>query len=261
MDATMGSGGWAELHGDGLGLPGRVYLRFTEVDGRHRVTEFYIDGRGEPIQPGSLRKFALGSIEDWLGGEDWLAITSGSVAVDLSRLATHYRTQVPQGGRGSSGYSGRTCECCGAPLRGDETWLKRRTEAMARQGREFKEEPVTDWIELSLLAQLAAAYEHAELIPIRQAAELPKPRGADAVSEPIILADPPGGLTDAFLHDVAVAYRAAVSQGRTDPAVAIAELPSVTYGVRTVHSWIYKARKRGLLPPARRDGRSGDGQH
>lgn len=257
----MGSGGWVELHGGDLGLPGRTYVRFTLVGERYRITELYVDGRGEPIQPGSLRRFALGVVEDWLSREDWLAFTADKVSVDLSRLATHYQTMIPQGGRGSAGYAGRTCSCCGGPVRGDELWRKRHAEVAARQGRDFAEQPLTDWIELSLLAQLGPAYEHKGLPPIPQATEAPKPQRVDAEPEPIMLADPQFGLTDAFLQDVARAYRAAVGQGHTNPAVVISELPTVNVGVRTVHSWIYKARRRGFLPPARKDRRPGDGQH
>ncbi|WP_411091356.1 hypothetical protein [Streptomyces sp. 049-1] len=64
---------------------------------------------------------------------------------------------------------------------------------------------------------------------------------------------PEGRLTDEFLGDVADVYRWATDTGQP-PAPAIAELADVP--VRTVHRWVYEARKRGVLPPARA-GRAG----
>jgi hypothetical protein len=254
MEATMGSGGWAEIYGDDLGLPGRVYVRFTKVGERFRISELYVDGRGEPIQPGSLRRFAIGTVEDWLGREEWLESRSGTVGVDLSRLASHYVEDSPLG---SGGYAGRTCECCGAPLKGDERWRSRHAEVAERAGREYREQAITDWVELSQLAQLAPLFKQEGLPEIRQSSEPSRRRRRlQAEPEPIILAHPVNGLTDAFLQDVAAAHRAALGQGRTDPAVAIAEALGEGAQVRTVHSWIYKARKRGFLPPARKDPRS-----
>lgn len=64
---------------------------------------------------------------------------------------------------------------------------------------------------------------------------------------------PEGRLTDDFLQDVADAYRALTDTTKA-PAPSIAESANVP--VRTVHRWIYEARKRGILPPARA-GRAG----
>ncbi|MET8862295.1 helix-turn-helix domain-containing protein [Nonomuraea sp. NPDC004580] len=67
------------------------------------------------------------------------------------------------------------------------------------------------------------------------------------------LKPPEGRLTDEFLSDVAETYRW-VTSTKYPPAPAIAEMTKVP--VRTVHRWIYEARKRGILPPAR-PGRAG----
>lgn len=64
---------------------------------------------------------------------------------------------------------------------------------------------------------------------------------------------PEGRLTNEFLEDVADAYRW-FTDARKAPAPAISEAANVP--VRTVHRWIYEARKRGILPPARA-GRAG----
>lgn len=59
---------------------------------------------------------------------------------------------------------------------------------------------------------------------------------------------PEGRITDEFLQDVAEAYRWLASANRP-PAPGIAELSGAP--VRTVHRWVYEARKRGILPPAK----------
>lgn len=67
------------------------------------------------------------------------------------------------------------------------------------------------------------------------------------------LKPPEGRLTDDFLRDVAEVYRWVTLTDRS-PAPAISEMCGTP--VRTVHRWIYEARKRGILPPAR-SGRAG----
>ncbi|MEU0069551.1 hypothetical protein ABZ027_08400 [Streptomyces sp. NPDC006332] len=64
---------------------------------------------------------------------------------------------------------------------------------------------------------------------------------------------PEGRITDDFLGDVAEAYRW-FTEAKRPPAPAISEISGAP--VRTVHRWIYEARKRGILPPAR-TGRAG----
>lgn len=64
---------------------------------------------------------------------------------------------------------------------------------------------------------------------------------------------PEGRITDDFLSDVAEAYRW-FTEAKKPPAPAISEMSGAP--VRTVHRWIYEARKRGILPPAR-TGRAG----
>lgn len=68
-----------------------------------------------------------------------------------------------------------------------------------------------------------------------------------------ILKAPEGRLTDEYLQDVAQAYRW-LTDANQSPAPAIADMAGVP--VRTVHRWVYEARKRGILPPAR-SGRAG----
>jgi hypothetical protein len=59
--------------------------------------------------------------------------------------------------------------------------------------------------------------------------------------------DRPDRLDSAFLRHVADAYADAIRRGEKSPAAALAEQAIVP--VRTVHRWIYLARKAGCLPP------------
>jgi hypothetical protein len=59
----------------------------------------------------------------------------------------------------------------------------------------------------------------------------------------------PDAITDEFLALVAAHYRRAVLEGRS-PALALAGSAKVP--VRTIHRWVYEARKRGIMPPGRR---------
>lgn len=70
----------------------------------------------------------------------------------------------------------------------------------------------------------------------------------------VTLSAPVDGLTDQFFADLARAYAAAVALGRP-PASAIAEALGPEYDRRLVESWIYKARKKGIMPPAPKRGR------
>lgn len=59
--------------------------------------------------------------------------------------------------------------------------------------------------------------------------------------------DRPEHIDDAFLQHVADAYTDAIRRGAKSPAATLAAQAMVP--VRTVHRWIYLARKTGHLPP------------
>ena len=222
MWLQLGFGGWCEV--GGVGLPGRVYARFGAVDGQARIVELYVDGQGEPIQSGALRKFPLAAIEQPLADEKdgRRERCMNTYGPDLSRLASSYTTAF---GRGS--FKGRHCPECEAPLRGSSNVAQ------------------TDWVVLSRFAQMAPEEvpQHFEARLIQELVEEPP--------EPKLTA-PEHGLTDAFLADVGRAYGAAVAR-RQPPATTLAKLAGVDR--RTVESWVYKARKRGIMAPAVTKGR------
>lgn len=83
---------------------------------------------------------------------------------------------------------------------------------------------------------------------------MPKESHRDDEEPPAVELSAPDddGLTDDFLRQVARAYDAAVAR-RIPPGNALAEVAGVS--PRTVHRWVYTARKRGLMPPAASKGR------
>lgn len=88
---------------------------------------------------------------------------------------------------------------------------------------------------------------------VRQA-PMPRENFNDESDLPEVSIDVPedGRLSDQFLSDVARAYAIAVAR-REAPANAIASAAGVS--PRTVHRWVYTARKRGLMDPATSRGR------
>jgi hypothetical protein len=68
-----------------------------------------------------------------------------------------------------------------------------------------------------------------------------------AEPQPVAPLDRPARLDDAFLRHVADAYADAIRRGAASPAAMLAR--QATVPVRTVHRWIYLARKAGHLPP------------
>jgi hypothetical protein len=230
MRFTIGMGGWVEVEeteAGELGLPGRLYVRLARTGETVRITEVYIDGDNEPIAPGAARRLPLAFIEQ--NAAAGIGSELDAVGPDLSRLATTYGVIIP------GDYEGRRCSECSAPLKGDQA----RAEALGR------EEALTDWLALSWYSQLPDS-------GIPQPARVRRPRRAKSKLEEPRLSAPTDGLTDQFLGDVAEAYRRAVKL-RQPPAKTLAALAGVD--ARTVHSWVYKARKRGIMPPAAKRGR------
>ncbi len=222
---TQGNGGWYRVAGADLGLPGVVYLRIGEVDGRDRVTELYLDGRGEPLTARAVRGLPTAAFESGAGQFTDTRSRHDSAGPDLSRLARFFGTTFH--------FHGRKCDECGGPLK--ESAHAEHTHAL------------TSWPALAYLAQ----------IPKSGIAQTPFPAEALPVDDDDareLRLDPPGddGLTDEFLTQVGEAYALAV-QRRMPPAVTLGKLAHTS--PRTVHRWVYTARRRGLMPSATSTGR------
>ena len=210
MRIRGGNGGWHKVDAD-LGLPGVTFFRVQEVDDSLRVTELYIDGRGQPIQAGALRRLPLAALEQMAAAMPTAFERLQVAGPDMSRLAAYFAT----------------------------------TFGKARH-----------WVADSWRAQYADSGVSQAPMP----GESKVKRPTEDQPQEVRLAPPVVGLTDAFLADVGRAYEIAVAR-RRPPATAIAEqLPGYdpnnpTPTRRLVESWIYKARSRGIMPPAARKGR------
>jgi hypothetical protein len=98
------------------------------------------------------------------------------------------------------------------------------------------------WVADSLRAQ----YDDSDVPQAPMARE----RRSGEEEQPLRLSPPEDGrLTDDFLRQVADAYHRAI-QRQIPPAAALADQAGVS--PRTVHRWVYTARKRGILPATRR---------
>lgn len=80
----------------------------------------------------------------------------------------------------------------------------------------------------------------------------PDPIADELHAEVPPLRAPEDGLTDDFLRHVAAAYAALVLKRDRKPAETLAKQVGPDTKVRTVHDWIYMARKRGFMAPGRR---------
>lgn len=217
MELRQGNGGWYLAQGSDLGLPGRLYFRLHEVDGSLRLTELYLDGRGAPVTAGPLRRLPIAVLE-----RGATAMADGS---DLSRAKL--TSPGPDLSRLAAYFSTTFGKA--------KHWV---ADSMRAQQRG------------SGIPQVPYPHEAGRKRPLTLERRLDPPPADD--EKPRLGAPEDGRLTDEFLRDVARAYDAAVAR-REPPANALAALAGVS--PRTVHRWVYTARKRGLMAPATSRGR------
>ena len=234
MRISIGNGGWVGV--DGLDLPGPLYVRVRAVDGRLRIVELYIDASdgADAIDARDLRELPLSQVEAFINAfaED-VTMRADLISPDLSTLASYYATafgrtaqQVAEGNWVVSSFAAQQVRAFGADravLRGDQL---------------LTEDDAT--------AALAADPGLGRVMWVARAERAKGWRGVRSSEREFrMTAGPVDGLTDAFLHDLARAYRAAVARGER-PNVAIAE--QTRYPVKSVQRWVYTARQRGVMP-------------
>lgn len=97
MWVSVGKGGWVRVE-DPDRFPGPLYARFALDDDprrRWRVTEIYVDGRGQPIATSAARQLPLAAVEAITTDpdiRDELASRAGQPGVPLDVLASYYAT-------------------------------------------------------------------------------------------------------------------------------------------------------------------------
>jgi hypothetical protein len=245
---------------EGSGLPGALYVRVQDVDGVPRVTELYVDGRGEAIEPRALRELQLSRVE--IAAQEWHVFMSGAYkramgdlaesGIDTSAVEPEYRSPGPDLSRLAAYFQADPTSApgwVGASMLAQKSWPSDSPDDFP-QVPYPEEEPAR--IRAGLIGQRPPSLRE------RAAASANPP--IDTVPEMPELEGPPNGrLTDEFLLRVAEAYRIAVLGG-DDPAEAIRRHMTPRPKARTVQSWFGKARQRGLMLPAARTGRVGRGR-
>lgn len=188
--------GWLSVPVAGLGV---VYFKATEVEGRWRVTELYVDGEGKPLQAAALRALPLSALEE----------EAQEVAAFSTRAHARSPEVVPAYGEGGPDLG-------------------------------------------ALLASLAPENASYFLTDGERVTGGGVGIPRDELEPMTLDYDPGASLSDDFLQSVARVYSWSVRE-RRPPAKEIAAQAGVSQ--RTAQSWIYKARKRGLMPPAPHRGR------
>ncbi len=225
MQILYGHSGWIRVERDDL--PGWLYLRLAaDSEGAWRTRELYLEGE-LPVSASTLRRLPLAHIE--------AVVTQGE---GVRRLEASMRKPGPQlsimAEMFTTAHIGKrpNCASCGALVNN-------------RNGRALT------WLETSWWAQFPDS-EVTVNRPSRPRATLDKAE-RQRPPKPPPLSAPEGRLTGQFLRGVGEAYDAAVERGEA-PAQALAAQANVP--VRTVHRWIYTARKRGIMPKGKQ-GRIG----
>jgi hypothetical protein len=231
---TTADSGWTRY--DATGLP-PVYLRWTPNDrGRWVLRELFIDAsESEPITAAKLGRVPVSALEAFVNGDRGTR----------DRLDSHAGYTSPVGG----------------PVTGSNVAV-----LMSHYTTHFgaAADPATNWV---ALAQLST---HAQLIDQETGKKVDNPyqikkRRQSARREMELDADyrltqPPGpdGLSDEFLSRVGRAYVAAALRGEPPNRTIHEDVGfNPTAKPRTVERWVYEARKRGIMPPARAKGARG----
>ena len=235
MQWSYGEGGWVAV--DDVGLPGPLYVQFRQAERRLEIAELYLDGSAGAISSPALRSVPISELEAYVNADDsafaerWRARLH-EPGPDLSTLASYYAgvgtprheaREVDGGNWVAASFAAQRNlpdpdATTRPPLRSKQTYLTEKETRVFRPGRARRR-----W------------------------------EGIGPDDQYRLEAGPSQGLTDAFLHDVARAYSAAVARGER-PNVAISD--QTDYPLKSVQRWVYTARQRGIMPAGRR-GRVG----
>ena len=210
-----------------------MYLRWIPNDrGRWLAREIFIDAtEDEPVTAAVLGRIPVSALEAFVNGDK----------PTRERLASHLELSSPLGG----------------PARGSNVAV-----LVSHYDTHFgpAADPATNWV---ALAQLST---HPQLIDKETGKKVDnlfriKKRRRSKRREAQLDADyrltsPPGpdGLSDEFLARVGRAYVAASLRGEPPNKTIAADVHT---SPRSVERWVYEARRRGVMPPARAAGARG----
>ena len=227
---TFANGGWTRY--DATGLP-PVYLRWIPNDrGRWLARELFIDAtENEPITAAILGRMPVSALEAFVNGDK----------PTRERLASRLELASPLAG----------------PASGSNVAV-----LVSHFDTHFgpAKDPATNWVEL------AQRSTYLQLIDTETGKKVDNPfkikkrrrstRREAQLDADYRLTQPPGpdGLSDEFLSRVRRAYVAASLRGEPPNKTMAADVQA---SPRSVERWVYEARRRGIMPPARARGARG----
>lgn len=239
MRISFGNGGWVAV--DDMGLPGPLYVRVGDREGRLRIIEFYIDASQseDAIDARDLRELPLSQLEAFIDSEaDAVRPRLDVPSPDIGTLASFYATmfgqpakQIAEGNWVVSSFIAQFDQ------------IRPGERAVVRRKGPGQTELLTG---TDAKAAIAADPTLPRVLKVERASKSKKWVGLrEGLRDYRLTTGPVDGLTDEFLTEVSKAYRAATLRGES-PNVAISE--QTGYPLRTVQRWVYTARQRQIMP-------------
>ncbi|WP_328449101.1 hypothetical protein [Amycolatopsis sp. NBC_00438] len=235
----IGNGGWLLI--DAANLPGPLYLRLQDRNGRLCVAEFYLDAQeGAPITPQDLASIPVARIESAANAfwSDKIRDSIGRPAPDLSTLATYFDL-----GLGNAAPVARQIRY------GNWVVQSLATQKYVPAGEVRTTLKIDDdlSVELATVDRRTTSQKWSQIRASDRQFRLTPDQG------------PTEGLTDEFLALIKRAYDAARARGERPNASIREQLGGDTRGIslKTVQRWVFTARQRGImLPPSRKGAAS-----
>ena len=228
---SFADAGWTRY--DATGLP-PVYLRWIPNDrGRWLARELFIDAtENEPITAAVLGRIPVSALEAFVNGDK----------PTRERLASHLELSSALGG----------------PARGSNVAVLV-SHYDTHFGPPTTDQP-TNWVALAWLSTYPQLIDQETGKKVDNPFKIKKRRQSTRreaqLDADYRLTSPPGpdGLSDDFLSRVRRAYVAASLRGDPPNKTIAADVHA---SPRSVERWVYEARKRGIMPPARARGARG----
>lgn len=218
------SEGWVLFAGPPLGFPGPVYCRVADVEGVLRVVDLHLSGGDQPVSAAAVRQLPLARME--------------------AAAAAKIRRSDPDDGEAAE--LDDTDRAVGSwdEVNRWHTWL---VNVLFQK---VESEKGGGWLTLRDAHTTPTRWEDGSLWIATSGGE-----GDARFEQPqVIHLEYKSGqrLTDEFLRSVGAAYEAALTRGEP-PAKAISDATGAEQ--KTVQSWLYQGRRRGVIAPAQGKGR------
>jgi hypothetical protein len=239
MRASFGNGGWVQI--EAVDLPGPLYVRVRDVDGRLRISEFYLDsspGSGV-IEHADLQDIPLRQTEAFLNHHaDEVRARIDLPSPDLSVYASYFSTWFGNWHRHLS----------------EGNWvvaslIAQRLPPGQKRGAVLKTDIAGEETLATGEDMESAGPDALPVMKVPRTRRISETKWRDVETTFRLTSGPVDGLTDAFLADVARAYASAVARGERPNAAIRDQLGGEEkVPLKTVQRWVYTARQRGIMP-------------